>query len=67
MSDLEELLSITGGHLILLRDFNCPETTPLEIDDRLNTWLSCLNLAVVNDGPTRMHGDGSMKKLDLII
>ena len=67
LSDLEEFQSTTGGHPILLGDFNCTGALPLEIDYRLNTWLCCLNLVVVNDGPTRMHGDGSMKKLDLII
>ena len=49
---LGEFLSATGGHLIPLGDFNCSDASLFEIDDRLNTWLSCLSLAVVNDGPT---------------
>ena len=34
---------------------------------RLDNWLACHNLAKINDGPTRMHHDGRLSKLDLII
>ena len=59
LSDVEEFLPPAGGHPILLDDCNCSGALPSEIDDWLNTWLSCLHLVVVNDGATCIHGDGS--------
>ena len=67
LSDMKEFLSMTRSHLILLGDFNCSGALPSEIDEWLDTWLSCLNLVVVNDDRTRMHGDRSTSKLDFII
>lgn len=34
---------------------------------RQTAWLSCYDLVSVNDGPTRMHHDGGLSRLDLIV
>ena len=48
-------------------DLNCSGTSKDVVDHRLDNWLACHNLATINDGPTRMHHDGRLNKLDVII
>ena len=58
---------MAGGHLVLIGDFNMPGKSAKDIDERLSTWLSCFNLAAVNDEPTHRHSNGSESRLDVII
>lgn len=67
LSDLFDALSNSGGHPILAGDFNCPGTHPDTVDSRLDTWVSCYNLNIINDGPTRLNWDGGQSKLDVVI
>ena len=53
----------TNGTLIP----TCSHTWHITTAGEAAMWLSCLNLAVVKDSPTRKQGDGSTSKLDLII
>ena len=52
--------------MILLGDFNCPGGAPDAFDDRLTAWLSCYDLTAVSEGPTHMHFNGSLSRLDVI-
>ena len=66
-SDLDETLTILGGYLIYLGDFNTPRKAPNELDEWFATWLSCYNFLAVNEGPIHLHSNESEDRLDLII
>ena len=57
----------TGGHPNFVSNFNCVGAMPEDIDTHLKTWLSCFNMAMVTNSPTRMQSDGKESMLDLII
>jgi len=67
MSNLYDAMCCEGGHPILVGDFNCPGDRPDEVDTRLATWVSCYNLTIINEGPTRLNYNGETSKLDVII
>jgi len=66
LSDFYDATTNLSGHPVLLGDINCLGNTPDTYDVRLSAWLSCYDLITVTDGPTRMHHDGSLSRLDLI-
>ena len=64
--DLLDELRDAKSHVVIAGDFNCPGDDQNAIDSRLSALLSCYNLVVVNDGPTRLNYDGGTSKLDLL-
>ena len=56
----------SGGRIVFAGDLNCPGDSPDCVDTRLDVLLSCYNLVAVNDGPTHLHHNGRLNKLDLM-
>ena len=56
----------SGGRIVFAGDLNCPGASPYCVDTRLDVLLSCYNLVAVNDGPTHLHHNGRLNKLDLM-
>ena len=56
----------SGGCIVFAGHFNCPGDFPDRVDSRLDVLLSCYNLVAVNDGPTHLHHNGLLNKLDLM-
>ena len=65
--ELDECMCTVGEYPIIVGDFNCPGTSEDVVDHRLHNWLICYNLVAINNSPTRMHHNGRLNKLDLII
>ena len=41
LSDLENTLSVAGGHPVYVGDFNCSGSSMSDVDTCMFTWLSC--------------------------
>ena len=67
LAELADLLDeLAGARVIFTGDLNCPGNIPDAVDDRLQTLVSCYDMEIVNKGPTHIHHDGKLRKLDVM-